>query len=40
MTYVRLCMIVLCSLLVVSGQTVHAQEGTPATEAEGAPGHL
>ena len=34
MTYVRLCMIVLCSLLVVSGQTVHAQEGTPATEAK------
>src|SRR5215813_12294190 len=35
MMYVRL--VVLCSLLVVSGQFVHAQEGTPAAEDEAPP---
>ena len=35
MMYVRL--VVLCSLIVVSGQVVHAQEGTPAAEAEAPP---
>jgi hypothetical protein len=34
MMYVRLFIVVLCSLMVVSGQIVHAQEGTPAAEAE------
>ena len=34
---VRLFIVVLCSLIVVSGQGVHAQEGTPATEEEAPP---
>ena len=34
---VRLFIVVLCSLIVVSGQGVHAQEGTPATEVEAPP---
>ena len=38
MTYVRLVIVVLCSLMMVgSGQVVHAQEDTPATEAEAPP---
>ena len=37
MMYVRLFIVVLCSLIVVSGQVVHAQEGTPAAEAEAPP---
>jgi len=37
MMYVRLFIVVLCSLIVVSGQVVHAQEGPPAAEDEAPP---
>jgi len=37
MMHVRLCIVVLCSLMVLSRQAVHAQEGTPATDDEAPP---
>jgi hypothetical protein len=37
MTYVRLFTVVLCCLIVVSGQVVHAQEGAPPADAEAPP---
>jgi hypothetical protein len=37
MMYVRLSIVVLCSLIVMSGQAVHAQEGIPAAEPEAPP---
>jgi DMSO/TMAO reductase YedYZ molybdopterin-dependent catalytic subunit len=37
MTHVRLCTVLLCSLIAVSGQVVHTQEGTPSADAEAPP---
>jgi len=37
MMYVRLFIVALCSLIVMSGQAVHAQEGTHAAEDEAPP---
>jgi len=37
MTHLRLFTILLCSLIVVAGQVVHAQEGSPPADAEAPP---
>src|SRR5215467_16219109 len=37
MMHVRLCIVVLCSLMVLSRQAVYAQEGTPAADDEAPP---
>lgn len=37
MMYVQLLIVVLCSLMIISRPVVHAQEGTPAAEAEAPP---